>query len=328
MREHTLNGPSSLSRRAVCPGSLAVEAELATAKESFDQDAESGSRCHKAMEHAILRKERVELTNEEHKKCLFAWQALTFVLQGDKINDDGKTTKAGGVVYVEQRFERLPYSIGDQDEVGTIDLGINYQDHFLLMDWKFGGSFVPHPRWNYQFKGYALGIWEEFGVKPIHVACVQPDAMSSYQVVPEVYEIEDRFRFQREIDTIMERCHRSPTLHVGKGCQFCKGAKFMSCPKYREAMGLFAAIPGAWGPVMAGDDQLAKARLLTAAKAAEKGAKRLIAAAKDGILETGEEIPGYSATPTTTGNLRLATRAEYPSWPNDVKEVSCEESDI
>lgn len=321
MRDHTLNGPSSLSRRAICPGSLAQEAEVADDKQAFDEDADSGSNCHKAMEHAILSKEKVDLTDDEYAKCKFAWKALEFVLQGDEIIEDGKRTRSGGIVYVEHRFERLPYSYANNDEIGTIDLGIDYQDHFLLMDWKFGGSFVPAPRWNWQFKGYALGVWGMVGRKPIHVACVQPEAMGDYRIVPDIYEPHQYSEFMRDITGIIERCHRSPdALVVGKGCQFCKAARRATCPRLQEAMGLFAGLPQDWARVVESADMTHVARLLTACKAAKKNCEALIEAVKNRTLTTGEEPPGYSATPTAKGNIRLAARAEYPGWPEDISK--------
>lgn len=314
MSAHTPCSPSSLERRALCPGSLAQELALGMEEETTDE-AESGTQCHKAMEAFITGADIPPLTNEENAKFQKAVDSLESILQGDVIDPVTMTTRSGGKVHVEIHFANLPYWRG---ETGTADLVIDYLDHILLIDWKFGGGFVPAPKWNRQFKGYALGIWDLFGRKPIHVACVQPEMGDQYEMVPWVYEPEEYGPFLAELSGIVERCHREPdVLCVGKACQYCTAASAQSCPRYVEAMGLFAAPVESLIrdlPLLAPMD---RARLLTAAKAAKKASEALVQAIRALIRETGEELPGYTAAPMPNGGVRVAPRAIVPSWPAD-----------
>lgn len=315
MSTHTPCGPSSLERRALCPGSLAQELALGSAEEQFTPEAESGTQCHKAMEAYLTGADIPPLTNEENAKFQKAVDSLESILQGDEIDPVTMTTRAGGKVHVELRMENLPYWRG---EVGTTDLVIDYLDHILMLDWKFGGGFVPAPKWNRQFKGYALGLWDRFGRKPIHVAAVQPEMGDQYEIVPWVYEPEEYGPFLAELHGIVDRCHREPeVLCVGKACQYCAAADAQSCPRYVEAMGLFAAPVDSLIRDLPLLTPMDRARLLTAAKAAKKASEALVQAIRSLIRETGEELPGYTAAPMPNGGVRVAPRAVVPSWPAD-----------
>ena len=315
MSTHTPCGPSSLERRALCPGSLAQELALGSAEEQFTPEAESGTQCHKAMEAYLTGADIPPLTNEENAKFQKAVDSLESILQGDEIDPVTMTTRAGGKVHVELRMENLPYWRG---EVGTTDLVIDYLDHILMLDWKFGGGFVPAPKWNRQFKGYALGLWDRFGRKPIHVAAVQPEMGDQYEIVPWVYEPEEYGPFLAELHGIVDRCHREPeVLCVGKACQYCAAADAQSCPRYVEAMGLFAAPVDSLIRDLPLLTPMDRARLLTAAKAAKKASEAMVQAIRSLIRETGEELPGYTAAPMPSGGVRVAPRAIVPSWPAD-----------
>lgn len=315
MSTHTPCGPSSLERRALCPGSLAQELALGSAEEQSTPEAESGTQCHKAMEAYLTGADIPPLTNEENAKFQKAVDSLESILQGDEIDPVTMTTRAGGKVHVELRMENLPYWRG---EVGTTDLVIDYLDHILMLDWKFGGGFVPAPKWNRQFKGYALGLWDRFGRKPIHVAAVQPEMGDQYEIVPWVYEPEEYGPFLAELHGIVDRCHREPeVLCVGKACQYCTAADAQSCPRYVEAMGLFAAPVDSLIRDLPLLTPMDRARLLTAAKAAKKASEAMVQAIRSLIRETGEELPGYTAAPMPNGGVRVAPRAIVPSWPAD-----------
>lgn len=142
MSAHTPCGPSSLERRALCPGSLSQELALGSIEEQSTEEAESGTQCHKAMEAYLTGADIPPLTDEENAKFKKALDSLESILQGDTIDPVTMTTKSGGKVHIELRMESLPYWHG---EVGTVDFVIDYLDHILMLDWKFGGGFVPSP---------------------------------------------------------------------------------------------------------------------------------------------------------------------------------------
>ena len=64
--KHTPNGPSSLSKRALCPASLSQEHGLEEVE--FDEDADSGTRCHEAMEAILRGTTPPNLTDAEFEK--------------------------------------------------------------------------------------------------------------------------------------------------------------------------------------------------------------------------------------------------------------------
>ena len=317
---HTLCGPSSLDRRALCPGSLAQESWLDDGEEK-DLDADRGTKCHEAMEAFILGRPEPELTDDEKRDVNKAKQALEMLMMGDVILQDEvapkvRRTRGGANVYVELELLDLPYSM-ESNEIGTMDLVFIYEDHILLIDWKFGGSFVPAPRWNLQLKGYALGLWKDFPTLPIHVAIVQPQVMVDYQVVPWIYEPEERDQIFAELSGIVSRCHQEPDLLVvGKACQFCKAARHVTCPAIQRSLGAFASLTPDGTGCITEMTAMELGRVMAAAKAAEKAAKEVVAKIR-AIAMDGKEVTGWSCNQDSSGAYRLARKATSPGWPKD-----------
>jgi len=327
---HTLCGPSSLERRALCPGSLAQESWLDRGDEK-DADADRGTACHAAMEAFVLGLPEPELTDDEARDVAEAKKALEMLLMGDEILRDTvilpngeianrvRRTRGGATVYVELELLDLPYS-SESTEIGTMDLVFIYEDHILLIDWKFGGSFVPAPKWNLQLKGYALGLWKDFPTLPIHVAIVQPQVMVEYQVVPWVYEPEERDQFFSELSGIVARCHREPDfMVVGKACQFCQAARHVTCPAIQKTLGAFASINGAGTQCLEEMTSMELGRVMAAAKAAEKAAIAIVGQARK-LAMAGKTIDGWSCNQDSSGSYRLARKAMSPGWPKDAIE--------
>lgn len=254
------------------------------------------------------------LTDQEFKKVEFACNALRHMLGGDQIIKGEFRTEAGGEVLVELTMENLPYSLEGSPECGTVDLAIVYEDHVLMMDWKFGGSFVDNPKWNKQLKGLATGIWEKYPGREIHAAIVQPRAGADHRIEPWVYFPNERERFVNELHQILVDCQeQQDKFCVGKACQFCKAAKQNTCPGRHKALGVFsefALIPEAM-------DANQRARYLIAAKAAITSAELFIERVKDGVRKTGELPDGWRASETTTGKVRIDPNPSAPSWPED-----------
>lgn len=311
--KHTPNGPSSLSKRALCPASLAQETGLE--RDRFDEDADSGTRCHEVMECLLKGQPIPSTTDEEFKKIKFAVDALNHLLCGDKILYGTGTTEAGGIVHVELTMENLPYSIAGSPECGTVDLAIIYPDHILMLDWKFGGSFVDHPRWNKQLMGLATGIWDRWPGLEIHSAIVQPRAGADHRTEPWIYRPEEFSTFTEELHQILVSCQEHPEIFcVGKACQFCEAARQNTCPARQQALGLFSQAPSLDPAEMDADT---RARLMMAARAAKDTAEDFIRACKELVRSTGEPPTGWRASLTTAGNVRLDANPSAPSWPVD-----------
>ena len=323
MAAHSAYGPSSLSKRAGCPGSAAEEAGLEDVE--FDEYRDSGVVCHQAMESLVHGVPLPDLDSEEYKLVTVAIERMNEALAGDSIIPGAMRTVAGGVVLCEHRFDRLPYSIGEDAQCGTLDLCIWYKgSHFLMLDWKFGGSFVPAPAWNWQMKAYATGLWAEFDKTiPVNLAIVQPQASGPYQSVPWVYDPADARQFCLEIRQIIEACRNPNAMRcVGKACQFCRAAKHNTCVTRQASLGALAPLGTDWKAAYRSMSPIERGRLLTAMRASMRVAEDVIQFSRDVIHEDGDVPTGWSATPVgAKGTLRIAPRPSQPSWPADAPKI-------
>lgn len=311
--KHTPNGPSSLSKRALCPASLSQEIHLV--RDRFDEYADSGSRCHEAMENTLKGLPVPNLTDEEFAKVKFAVDALNHLLSGDMVIAGTGTTKSGGIVLVELTMENLPYSLPGSPECGTLDLAIVYPDHILLPDWKFGGSFVDHPKWNKQIKALCLGLWEMYPGREIHAAIVQPRAGADHRIEPWVFFPDEREEITKGLQQILIDCQTHQDVFcVGRACQFCEAAKQNTCIGRRQALGVFAERDDLNPSEM---DSETRARFLMAARAAKASAEQFIKDCKTQVQQTGEIPDGWRAAPTSTGGVRIDPNPGAPSWPQD-----------
>lgn len=295
---------------------MALEAGLE--RKGFDKRADSGDRCHKAMECHIMGAIMPDLSDEEHGLVQIAIDALDRVLAGDSIIPGKMETVGGGRILVEIGMNGLPYSIEGSPEYGTCDLAIVYADHILLIDWKFGGAFIDHPKWNRQTQAYALGLWELFPGRDIHVAIIKPRAGIEHVVEPWIYECSMYSTFKQELSKIVEDCHRNQdTYCVGQACQFCTGAMLNACPARLAALNMFGSLQHLrYEEIPEGN----RSQLLTAARAARAAADKLIDEARALIKSTGEVPEGYRASRTSKDNVRIDACPSHPSWPFDWRE--------
>ena len=316
---HTPNGPSSLRKRALCPASLREEHGLTDEKEDGYRD--SGIVCHTAMECLIEGQPLPDLDSEEYAMVKLAIERANLALGGDVILPGTGTTRNGGIVLCEVGFDCLPYSMPGFPEVGTLDLAVWYKgSHILLLDWKFGGSFVDHPKWNYQMHGYILGLWEKLERVPVHVAIVQPQA-GQYDLNPWIMSPDEEPVMLARLRRIVENAyHPEATHHVGQACKFCKAKEASTCPARHAALASIAGLPEDWKELYASMDSTERARMITAARTAEAVAGQVIEFAKTKIRTTGEVPRGWSATPAGKG-CRLAPRPSQPSWPDDAPQI-------
>lgn len=315
---HTLNGPSSLSRREKCPASMAIEAGLS--RDRFDRYSDSGDRCHKAMECYLLGAQLPDLSDEEYGLVQTAIKHLTQILAGDEIIPGSMKTQSGADLMIEVRFDRLPYSMPGTSECGTCDLSIVYPDHIVLVDWKFGGSFVDHPKWNRQMQAYALGLWGYFPGREIHVAIVQPRAGFDHQMEPWIYAPEQRDQFEKELKQIVVDGHNAKDIFcVGQACQFCLGSTMNKCPARLASLNMFASLQHLKYEEIPED---IKSQVLTAARAAKQSADRILDEARAVIKATGEVPEGYRASRTSKDNVRIDANPGCPAWPRDWRVTS------
>lgn len=228
---HSPASSSSLERLELCPGSLAQSFGI----EGNTDASERGTRLHGYMEElfktgtitGFISDDDVAVVTDTFDKL------LGFI--GDTFNRDG-TTAGGGRWYSEVKV-KVPSP--NADEAGTLDLFIDYEDHGVLIDFKFGGHFVQHPKWNPQMRDYTVGCWDRFGRKPIDVAVIQPSAgdyaLNGYTFDPTEYDALRETNYAIRHDAYSAK---ADALYPGPACTFCAAKN--TCPARQLAFARMA----------------------------------------------------------------------------------------
>lgn len=307
---HTAFGPSSLSKRCRCPGSYHEEYGITPDER---EDASEGSALHAIIE-AIISGKEVEVPEKIRWKIEFCLDAISKSLAGDEIIPGEMRTVNGGSVYLEMEMDHLPYSVYT-NEVGTCDFVVVYDDHIVLLDWKFGGHYVDHPNWNHQMKGYALGLWERFGLIPIHVGIVQPSVSDDYQFAPWIYNVEQYVEFNKELGSIVENSlvPNAPRV-AGPSCVFCNARK--TCAARTSVYSVYGSGLSIREAFDAADNE-GRSILITQAKIAIDVAEDLIEHAKKRIKEGWDTPVGYRSKVTAKGNIQLNPTDSIVPWSPD-----------
>lgn len=309
---HTPFGPSSLSKRAGCPGSYKEEF---LCKKVDTEESTEGTEKHLILQALVETAGDVFVPDQYKDAIASALEHLDTVLAGDEIIPGDMRTKSGGHVYAELRLDHLPYA-EYSNEIGTVDLVIVYDDHIIMVDWKMGGHFVDSPKWNYQLKGYALGIWEKFGRKPISVAIIQPAVSPEYQLSAWVYDPGEYDVFASEIKAVIAKCleHSAPRI-VGSSCTFCD-ARY-SCAARSAIYSAFASGHLSLEEAYRSASPTDRGIMINMAKCAIDMGKYMIEVAKDEIKNGGEPPEGYSHKVTSIGNIQLNPTSRIPGWSPD-----------
>ena len=227
--EHSLCSSSSLSRRELCPASLAEESLI----DSFDtKESSEGTRRHKYAERFL----KFEITEEEipeaDRAIVMSAVEMLFEALGDEFLPDG-TTANGGRYFIEKRVQCTSTAAWNRNDWGTIDVLVIYKSEkrAFIGDFKFGGAFVPHPRWNRQLQDYSCNVWDKLG----HDWCIetsyfQPFARGMYNHQPWHFAPDDLHRISLELKRIRDNSYMpSAEYRVGPACQFCKASMTGTC---------------------------------------------------------------------------------------------------
>lgn len=213
---HDINGPSSLFRRELCPGSARLEAQVPDEK---NEHSERGDRLHALVATALrARKDPVldGLDDDDRAAvnvCMVYGRGLI-----------AEAEAAGGVVLIEHKLDLETVGI---NKGGTLDIGSVIGRRFRLADWKFGQVEVAAPRINRQMHAYGIGLAREFGCTEGEAAIVQPAAWEA--VRSDTFASEDLARWEARVSAIVTRT-RDPQapLIPGEHCRYCRARK--GCP--------------------------------------------------------------------------------------------------
>lgn len=199
---------------------------------SDDENSRRGTRLHKLMVYRLRGRLSMDSLVEEERSVITKAFEMAEMALGDDILPDGKTIN-GGEWHAELRMEAVSSSARDYKDWGTSDLVVVYhkEKRIVLLDWKFGGGFIPHPKWNLQLQDYMTMIWDKFGFdNTIETTYIQPASSENYDINPWHFEPNERHRIVARIKEIRERAYGFNREYVvGPACDFCEAARQGTC---------------------------------------------------------------------------------------------------
>lgn len=233
---HSLNGPSSFSRRMACPGSARMEAPL-TDKESVY--AAEGSAAHALGEKCLLEgREPAEFWGEKMGEFRHPDGKLEeFFVDGDMIDAvevyvDHCRPLMNDTTKVEKKLDLRFLGPDEESKTGyvrgTADFGSVCDGILHVVDYKHGKGVPVDAENNTQGLAYGMGMAEDFADldwDTLRITIVQPRAFSLNSVKSWDVPREDLLDFKLNFsDAAFKTFDDNPEIKAGKQCRFCKAA--------------------------------------------------------------------------------------------------------
>lgn len=273
---HHPYSPSRLGRIALCPGSVALEAEAEEKGLAFDDnaDAAEGTLLHaRALAHEP---DYSGLTDEQSEIICRARDYLFARLRGAEI------------------LQEFPIQVWHPNIVeepitrGTADAVAVYPGEVRIVDLKFGRAEIHQDLAYWQMKAYAVGAMQVFKLNHAEVWVYQPREQIEYQrsfAAPEcgaglAIDIEAEIQYAKDHPT-----EYHPSLAA---CRYCRGRSL--CPAFREE--LVETLP-TLAPKAEVLDLAMLLDLLEVAARAEPWCRQVKDAARK-VLEGGQELDGWT----------------------------------
>lgn len=311
-RGHSLCSPSSLERRDQCSASCFEESKL---KGTDDENSKRGTRLHKLMEYRLAGKLSLDSLSEDERNAVSkAWEMAEQAL-GDELFPNGKTLNGGSWIS-EQCMEAVSTAAPGYKDWGTCDLVVIYEreKRIVLLDWKFGGGLVHHPKWNLQLQDYLCMLWDKFGYDySMETTYIQPSAQENYDINPWHFEPNDRHRIVAKIKEIRERAYGNQREYVvGPACDMCEAARQRTCwARHQVFRGILPIVglqdASGLGPVELG-------RALDAAEVVRRDGDRIWDMLKKAVFG-GSIADGWMHSPTGNRLYRKVTERNRVSQP-------------
>ena len=264
--QHSLMGPSSLERRALCPGSYHAEKALPEAESSAA--AKEGSRLHALVAEALKGNPADELPDVVRDCVAFA----------EKIRPEN------AAVMVE---ETIPLGcIHEAIEMGTPDLAyaVPFGDG-VVVDWKFGHREPEPASSNPQLAALAVGLADlhQLTAVTVHVVCPVLGKVSSHR-----FEEDGLAKVRAILRDVVEAATApwAPRVPSEKACRYCRAAA--TC---HAVLAGAERLPVAKAPADLQPAELGK--LLRFAKVVKEWAGKLEQRAVE-MAVAGAEIPGWA----------------------------------
>lgn len=224
---------SNISRRALCPGSEAMEAGL---PEEDSVQSREGRLLHAYDANPKL--ERAVLTPYQRDLLRISGQCDDFILARVREQFSVSETEP----FIEGCEKELVALKGEEgaETVGHCDRFIYWPALKLLSitDKKFGFKEVSPAEANYQLRVYALGGFEEWDVENCVVAITQPRLPYAERITLAAYNETDALAAVKELREIRAKSREPDApLHAGEDqCRYCKAALGRMCPEYRRVI--------------------------------------------------------------------------------------------
>lgn len=228
---HALLSPSSLYRRAHCPGSLRMEKaapELPEKPEGLPETAaDRGRRLHELIS-AGIQDPANRMGYMADAGADDAWILEACWTEAQKLWDAlTATQRARAKVLVEKTIDLATLNM----EQGTPDFavvcpGTDAEDGILILrDWKTGEGWVPKARWNLQLAAYAAGLMSQYGMDgQANIGVFQPPTMVTADFWMATKS--DMTDVGKRIRLVVELAERPEApLVPGGHCLFCRAKK-------------------------------------------------------------------------------------------------------
>lgn len=236
---HDPNSPSRLKQRKMCPGSLREE----SAVEPWDTEGKDYAIrgkllhefCQKAMETGDIPSTPEGLNESDIEDALWCIGHVRNTI--DMLEVEGYETT---IVY-EHQVDLNHLGISTSPDGNRLDVMIivKYEGQnvgAVVVDYKFGQSYVDPVQWNLQLKAYCNGVWRAFGGQWVRGVILQPAAGTPDAMFSEFQFNDEQLKFaEEEIIAIIEatKCNDAPLVR-GRHCDFCRAKNV--CPMFREVV--------------------------------------------------------------------------------------------
>lgn len=265
--------PSNLYRREACPGSGRMEMGL---PDTTSEYAERGTKLHEVMVKMSRNPGWTnldELSTEDRWAVEYCWGEVYQLFVGNahcEFLHEVKLDIIGGMT-------------------GTADLVLLEKgDAAILVDYKFGHGYVPHPKRNVQFMAYAVALAKQYDLKAIHAIKLQPysgDPREEY-----TYDVIDLEEAEDRIAGIIDGANADTAeLKAGEHCKYCKAREV--CParmKIAESLPTSRTLSELFGTLLPMERREFVEKLIVARDWADDAYK----AFETFVLEGGE-VPGW-----------------------------------
>jgi len=211
-RHHDICSPSTLARRAACPGSAAAEAGLPDEPSKY---AEEGTRQHELLELLLTFHKNGTKFDDVLKSCSTDREIIAEIeLLLEQIGIDWETD----TVHTERRVNLAHLGI---EEGGVCDIIVVHPDNLIeVWDYKSGRTPVSANN-NLQLLAYLAGACLDLGGEPLRVGIIQRGigATSCNVSAEELAEAEQR------IASIVDAAMQPDAPRVaGDHCRYCKAS--------------------------------------------------------------------------------------------------------